>query len=75
MTWREKIEGLLTEELGMLASVILDEILEELKIKESQVSGHYGSKFIKLLEKKTANDIQNPKLIRQVYKIILDLPY
>ncbi|BCE02398.1 hypothetical protein [Marinicellulosiphila megalodicopiae] len=73
--WRDTIEDILSEELGMLAPMIIDEILSELKITESSMSGHLSSKFIKLLEKKTKNDIHNPKLLRRVYKVLLDLPY
>jgi len=75
MAWRSEIEELLAEELGMLASMIIDEILSELRITESKMSGRYGSKFIKILEKKTMRDMENPQLIRQVYKLILELPY
>ncbi|MCJ8312020.1 MAG: hypothetical protein HRU38_07515 [Saccharospirillaceae bacterium] len=75
MNWRNKVEEILADELGMLAPMVVDEILSELKTTDLKMSGRLGSKFIKLLEKKTKSDIDNPKLIRQVYKVILDLPY
>ncbi len=56
---REKITDLISEEVGPLADVIIDEILDDLDIEEVELSRYFATKFISGLEKKLPKDLTN----------------
>lgn len=60
---RLQIIDLLAEETGILAEVIFDEVLEDIGIADSQLSGYWAGKFIRVLDKKLPHDISDRHLI------------
>ncbi len=56
---REKITDLISEEVGPLAEIMIDEILDDLDIEEVELSRYFATKFISGLEKKLPKDLTN----------------
>ena len=60
---RLQIIDLLAEETGILAEVIFDEVLEDLGITDSDLSGFWAGKFIRVLDTRLPDDISDRHLI------------
>ncbi len=68
---RTRITDLLAEEIGPLADVIIDEILDELEIEEIEISRYFATKFISGLEKKLPRDLSSRQHIMHDVGIML----
>lgn len=66
--FREDVVDLLAEEVGILANLIFDEILEELPTSGLDISGDWLGKFLRLLNQKLPEDMNNKIII--IRKII-----
>lgn len=60
---KDRIITILEDDVGILADVIVDEILQSLRIDETQLSRFWAGKFVRLLDEKLPRDIEHRKLI------------
>lgn len=66
--FRQPVVDLLAEEVGILADLIFDEVLEEMPVAEADMSSEWLSKFIRLLNQKLPEDMNDRIVI--IRKII-----
>lgn len=70
---RKAIIQLLDEEVGLLAEVIVDEIIEMLGINDEQLSRIWAGRFIRLLDQRLPRDIdRRQQLIRSVGNLLIE---
>lgn len=70
---RSQIIDLISEELGILAEVVFDEVLEELGINGAELSRYHAGKFIRVLDKKLPADTNNrKKLVRDIGQLLIN---
>lgn len=68
--FRQQVVDLLAEEVGFLAELIFDEVLEELSITESDISRDWLGRFIRLLNQKLPEDMDNRvTIIRKISEL------
>lgn len=71
---RAEITSVLAEEVGILADVIFDEILDALGIDETRLSRVWAGKFVRLLDEKLPQDInQRQAMIRSIADMLIKL--
>jgi|GEM_PF-2720518 len=69
---RNQITRILDEEVGILAEVIVDEIIDALGIDDEQLSRVWAGKFIRLLDQRLPADIEHRQLlIRHVGDVMI----
>ena len=70
---KKAIIQLLDEEVGILAEVIVDEIIEMLGIDDEQLSRIWAGRFIRLLDQRLPRDIdRRQQLIRSVGTLLIE---
>ncbi len=66
------ITRILDEEVGLLAGVIVDEIIDALGIDDSQLSRVWAGRFVRLLDQRLPTDIDGRQfLIRRVGDLLI----
>jgi len=60
---RVKFVDALADELGVLADIIFDEVLQEMKIRESDLTSFHAGKFVRILDQKIPGDLENRQLL------------
>lgn len=69
---RFQIINLLAEEVGILAEIIFDEVLEEMGIVDAELSRVWAGKFIRVLDKKLPEDIsQRQHIMREIGALLI----
>lgn len=64
---RQRVIELLSEELGILAEVVVDEVMQELGAADRDLTRHLAGKFVRVLDKKlTAESSNRQALVREV---------
>ncbi len=67
-----QVIDILSDEVGILAEVIFDEVLTDLGVSESGLSPHLAGKFVRVLAQKLPADLSNRQLIiRSVGQLIM----
>lgn len=70
MSLKARIVEILEDDVGILAEVIVEEILTTLKIEESELSSFWAGRFIRLLDARLPPDISHRK---QILRDVADL--
>ena len=69
---RSEITAILSEDIGILADVIFDEILETLGIDEVKLSRVWAGKFVRMLDKKLPKELPHRQLmIRSIADVLI----
>ena len=69
---RHRVIELLSEELGILAEVVVDEVMEELGAVDQNLNRHLAGKFVRILDKTLSADIGNRReLVREVGQLLI----
>ncbi len=70
---RAQIIDIISEEIGILAEVVFDEVLEDLGIPDSNLSPHLAGKFIRLLNGKLPDNMSNRQhVIHEVGRLLIE---
>lgn len=69
---RQRVIELLSEELGILAEVVVDEVMEELGAGDRELNRHLAGKFVRVLDKKLSTESTDKQaLVREVGKLLI----
>ena len=69
---RQRVIELLSEELGILAEVVVDEVMEELGAGDRDLNRHLAGKFVRVLDRRLSGDIGNRQvLVREVGQLLI----
>ena len=69
---RQRVIELLSEELGILAEVVVDEVMDELGAAERDLTRHLAGKFVRVLDKRLARESDNRQaLVREVGRLLI----
>jgi ATP/maltotriose-dependent transcriptional regulator MalT len=64
--WRQVVVNVLAEKVGVLSDFIVDEVLEEMHLKENDMRIGLFSEFMKKLYSRLPEDVDRRKLIHEV---------
>ncbi len=71
---QSNVVDLISEELGILADLIFTEIIEEIGIRESDLSRYHAGKFVRILDAKLPEDMGNrQQVIRDVGQLLIHI--
>ena len=63
---------LLSEELGILAEVVVDEVMEELSAEDKDLTRHLAGRFVRVLDKRLSIESNiRQALVREVGKLLI----
>jgi Mor family transcriptional regulator len=69
---RQRVIELLSEELGILAEVVVDEVMEELGAEDKDLTRHLAGRFVRVLDKRLSIEKSNKQaLVREVGKLLI----
>ena len=69
---RQRVIELLSEELGILAEVVVDEVMEELGAEDKDLSRHLAGRFVRVLDQRLSTESSNRQvLVREVGKLLI----
>lgn len=69
---RQRVIELLSEELGILAEVVVDEVMEELGAEDKDLTRHLAGKFVRVLDKRLSLESDNRQaLVREVGRLLI----
>ena len=70
---RQRVIELLSEELGILAEVVFDEVMQELGAEDRDLNRHLAGKFVRVLDNKLAAESSNRQaLVREVGRLLIE---
>ncbi len=70
---RAQIIDIISEEIGVLAEVVFDEVIEDLGIQDSNLSPHLAGKFFRLLNAKLPDDMGDREhVIHEVGRLLIE---
>ena len=70
---RQRVIERLSEELGILAVVIVDEVMDDLGVGDRDLSRHLAGRFVRVLDKRLARETDNRQaLVREVGRLLIE---